>query len=80
MRILTPLLCLAVIASPAAQDVRDRVARELPWLTEPPAIVAQAGLHRVHVGPYATREAAQAAAERIQSSLAIAPLITNPKP
>ena len=63
-----------------ARQFRDRVAHELPWLAEPPTIALQAGLHRVRVGPYATREAAQAAAERIQSALAIAPLITNPKP
>lgn len=74
-------LQLGAFSSPDnARQFRDRVARDLPWLAEPPTIVVQAGLHRVRVGPYATREAAQAAADRIQSSLSIAPLITTPKP
>jgi rare lipoprotein A len=63
-----------------AQQFRDRVARELPWLREPPAIVAQAGLHRVRVGPYPTRQEAQAVADRIQFELAVTPLLTPSKP
>lgn len=63
-----------------AQQFRDRVARDLAWLREPPAIVVQAGLHRVRLGPYTTRQEAQSVAERIQSELALTPLITPPKP
>jgi rare lipoprotein A len=59
-----------------AESFRDRIARELPWLLEPIQVAATGGLHRVRLGPYRTREEAQAIADKVRASLDIAPLIT----
>ncbi|MCM2326323.1 MAG: SPOR domain-containing protein [Lysobacter sp.] len=59
-----------------AESFRDRIARELPWLLEPIQVAASGSLHRVRLGPYRTREEAQAIADKVRSSLDIAPLIT----
>ncbi len=58
-----------------AEAFRDRLARELPWLLEPIQVAAAAGLHRVRLGPYKTREEAQAIADKIRASLDFAPVI-----
>ncbi|HEX4943655.1 MAG TPA: septal ring lytic transglycosylase RlpA family protein, partial [Usitatibacteraceae bacterium] len=58
-----------------AESFRDRIARELPWLLEPIRLAAAGGLHRVRLGPYKTREEAQAIADKIRASLDFAPLI-----
>ena len=39
-------------------------------------MVPSAGLQRVRLGPYKTREAAQAIADKIQTSLDFAPVLT----
>lgn len=58
-----------------AEAFRDRLARELPWLLEPIQVGSAAGLHRVRLGPYRTREEAQAIADKIRASLDFAPVI-----
>jgi len=58
-----------------AESFRERLARELPWLLEPIQVAAAAGLHRVRLGPYKTREEAQAIADKIRASLDFAPVI-----
>lgn len=59
-----------------AESFRDRVARELPWMLEPIQVAAAGGLHRVRLGPYKSREEAQAIADKIRASLDLAPVIT----
>lgn len=58
-----------------AESFRERLARELPWLHEPIEVAAAVGLHRVRLGPYKTREEAQAIADKIRASLDFAPVI-----
>ena len=59
-----------------AESFRDKVSRELPWLFEPIRIAQAGSLHRVRLGPYKTREEAQAIADKIRASLDFAPVIT----
>jgi rare lipoprotein A len=63
-----------------AESFREHVARELPWLREPIQVVASGGLHRVRLGPYKTREEAQAIADKIRASLDLAPVISPVQP
>ena len=59
-----------------AESFRDHLARSLPWLNEPIEVAASGNLHRVRLGPYRTREEAQAIADKIRASLDLAPVIT----
>jgi rare lipoprotein A len=59
-----------------AESFRDRVSRDLPWLMEPIQVAASGSLHRVRLGPYRTREEAQAIADKIRASLDFVPVIT----
>jgi rare lipoprotein A len=59
-----------------AEGFRARLARELPWLLEPVQVAQSGSLHRVRLGPYKTREEAQAVADRIRASLDLAPVIS----
>ena len=59
-----------------AESFRDRVARDLPWLLEPIQVAAAGNLQRVRLGPYKTREEAQAIADKIRASLDFVPVIT----
>ena len=63
-----------------AESFRAHVTRELPWLFEPVQLAASGGLHRVRLGPYRTREEAQAIADRIRASLDFAPVISPAQP
>ena len=59
-----------------AESFRAHVTRELPWLLEPVQVAPAGGLHRVRLGPYKTREEAQAIADKIRASLDFAPVIS----
>jgi rare lipoprotein A len=59
-----------------AESFRAHVSRELPWLNEPIQIAASGGLHRVRLGPYKTREEAQAIADKVRASLDFASVIS----
>ncbi|MBL8377850.1 MAG: septal ring lytic transglycosylase RlpA family protein [Burkholderiales bacterium] len=56
-------------AAPGAEEFRIKTYQQLPWLTETIYIVSSGNLHRVQLGPYADRAAAQAIADRIRDSL-----------
>ncbi|MDH5263290.1 MAG: septal ring lytic transglycosylase RlpA family protein [Betaproteobacteria bacterium] len=58
-----------------AETFRNRIARDLPWLYEPIQIATAGSLHRVRLGPYRTRDEAQAIADKIRASLDFAPVI-----
>ncbi len=65
----------AFSALESAENYRGRVQRELPWLGEPPQVLAAGGLYRVQLGPYRTQDEARSVAERIQSELGLRPVV-----
>ena len=56
-----------------AESMKERVQRELPWLTEPATVVTTDQLFRVHVGPYPSRAEAGNIAERMRQSSTLSP-------
>ena len=56
-----------------AENLRSHLSRELDWLNEEIQINASGGMHRVHLGPYATRNDAEKVAEKIRMSLGYKP-------
>lgn len=56
-----------------AESLRSHLARELEWLSEGIQIQASGGIHRVHLGPYASRSDAEKVAERIRLALGYRP-------
>ncbi|MFN0162440.1 MAG: septal ring lytic transglycosylase RlpA family protein [Burkholderiales bacterium] len=56
-------------AAAGAEEFRIKTYQQLPWLTEAIYIVARDGVHRVQLGPYADRAAAQVIADRIRETL-----------
>jgi rare lipoprotein A len=58
-----------------AEDLRERVARQLAWLSEQVRVLAEGGLWRLRVGPYASNDAARSVAERIEMELKLKPLL-----
>jgi rare lipoprotein A len=67
---------LAAFSSAEAADAyRDKVARQMPWIAEPVQVVKSEGYSRVRLGPYRTREEAEAIAAKVRESLGYAPAI-----
>ncbi len=60
-----------------AESLRLHLARELDWLSEEIAINPGGGMHRVHLGPYASRGDAERVAERIRLALGYKPTIVS---
>ena len=56
-----------------AESLRSHLARELDWLSEAIEINAGGGMHRVHLGPYASRSDAEKVAEKIRLALGYKP-------
>ena len=56
-----------------AESLRSHLLRELDWLSEGIQISAGAGMHRVHLGPYASRGDAERVAEKIRLALGYKP-------
>ena len=56
-----------------AESLRLHLARELDWLSETIEINAGGGMHRVHLGPYASRSDAEKVAEKIRLALGYKP-------
>ena len=56
-----------------AESLRSHLSRELDWLSEGIEINASAGMHRVHLGPYASRADAEKTAEKIRLALGYKP-------
>jgi rare lipoprotein A len=59
-----------------AESFRSKMARDLTWLLEPIQILPRESLYRVRLGPYKTRDEAQAIADKIRESLDFAPVIS----
>jgi rare lipoprotein A len=60
-----------------AEDFRERVARQLTWLTDGVQVLSIGNLWRLHVGPYGTSDAARPIAERIEAELKLKPLVVT---
>ena len=58
-----------------AESLKNHLARELDWLAEPIRIQAGGGIHRLQLGPYASRADAERVAERISTTLGARPTI-----
>jgi rare lipoprotein A len=58
-----------------AEDFQRRVAVELDWPIERLEVFSDAALFRLQAGPYASRDEARSAAERIRSSLQLVPVV-----
>ena len=56
-----------------AESLRSHLSRDLDWLNEEIQINAGAGMHRVHLGPYASRSDADKVAEKIRLALGYKP-------
>ncbi|MDR2837547.1 MAG: SPOR domain-containing protein [Azonexus sp.] len=61
---------LGAFANPEnAENLRNHLARELDWLSEPLRIRAGSGIYRLQLGPYMSRGEAEQIAAKIQGSL-----------
>ena len=58
-----------------AESLKNHLARELDWLAEPIRINQGSGIHRLQLGPYASRAEADRVAERIRAMLGGRPTI-----
>ncbi|MBK6972342.1 MAG: septal ring lytic transglycosylase RlpA family protein [Sterolibacteriaceae bacterium] len=61
--------------SDKAASFRDRVKREVGWLTTRLLIDASSGLYRIHLGPYGSLDDARVIAERVGEVLGLKPLL-----
>ncbi len=58
-----------------AENLKNHLQRELDWLTESMRITPGGGVHRLHLGPYASRSDADRVAERIRAALGYKPTV-----
>ena len=56
-----------------AETLRSHLSRELDWLSDAIQINAGGGMHRVHLGPYASHADAEVVAEKIRLALGYKP-------
>ncbi|MCO5978912.1 septal ring lytic transglycosylase RlpA family protein [Ideonella oryzae] len=61
--------------SDGADSFRQKVAAELAWLSPQLAVFAENGVHRLQAGPYASRQQASEAAQRVREALQLVPVI-----
>ena len=67
----------AFSSAEGAESFREHATRQMPWMFEPISVMQRDGLHRVRLGPYRTREEADAIADKVRQSLGYAPTVTN---
>ncbi len=65
----------AFSAKESADSFRDKVSRDLAWLADGIQVFAAGGFYRLQLGPYRTHDDARPVAERIESELAVKPLL-----
>jgi rare lipoprotein A len=65
----------AFSAKESADSFRDKMSRDLAWAADGIQIFAAGGFYRLQLGPYRTHEDARPVAERIESELALKPLL-----
>ena len=56
-----------------AENLKNHLTRELDWVNEPMRINPAGGIHRLHLGPYASRGDAEKVAEKIRTALGFKP-------
>lgn len=67
-------LQVGAFATPAgAEDLRERLKRDLDWLTQAIHVFAVDALHKLQIGPFQSREAARPVAERLRKELNFRP-------
>jgi len=62
-----------------AETQRQQLAQTLDWLSPLLAVFKDGGLNRLQAGPYATRDDARAAAERVRSAMGLAAVVVERK-
>jgi rare lipoprotein A len=60
-----------------AEQFRQKLVKELDWMAPLLAVFKDASLHRLQAGPYASREDARQAAERVRLALALTPVVVE---
>ncbi|WP_374566236.1 septal ring lytic transglycosylase RlpA family protein [Ideonella sp.] len=60
-----------------AYSFQQRLTQELDWLSPLLTVFAEGGLFRLQAGPYASRDQAREAAEKIRAALALVPMIVE---
>ncbi len=58
-----------------AENLKNHLSRELDWLTEPMRVMPGGGVHRLQLGPYASRNDADRVAEKIRAALGYKPTV-----
>ena len=58
-----------------AENLKNHLTRELDWLAEPMRVQPGGGIHRLHLGPYASRADADRVAEKIRAALGYKPTV-----
>jgi len=58
-----------------AENLKNHLSRELDWLTEPMRVTPAGGIHRLQLGPYASRGDADRVAEKIRAALGYKPTV-----
>ena len=56
-----------------AESLKNHLLRELDWVSETMRVNSAGGIHRLHLGPYASRGDAEKVAERIRADLGFRP-------
>jgi len=60
-----------------AYSFQQRLTQELEWLSPLLTVFSEGGLFRLQAGPYASRDQAREAAEKIRAALALVPMIVE---
>ena len=60
-----------------ADNLKNRLASELEWLSEPLRVFPAGNIHRLQLGPYANRSDADRVAERIRQALGYRPTVVT---
>lgn len=60
-----------------AENLKNHLTRELDWLAEPMRIQPGGSIHRLQLGPYASRDDADRIADKIRSALGYKPTVVS---
>jgi rare lipoprotein A len=60
-----------------AENLKNHLTRELDWLSESMRVNPGGGMHRLQLGPYASRSDADRVAEKIRAALGYRPTIVS---
>jgi rare lipoprotein A len=60
-----------------AESFREKIQKQLSWLSQPVQIQVRGNLYRLHLGPYRNRKEANEIADKIRAELDFKPLLVN---